>query len=1823
MAETPQSNVAQATVGLNLDLSPSQLPAGALTYAKNAVVEGFDGQSVFYQNEEGNIECTNFPNGFQVIGFKTLPDLKKTIYFLHNPNESISEIGEVVFNSCTYTTILSDKNNECKLNFNIEYPIHKIVSKHNNCSTELYWTDGYNPRRYLDLDNLPWKESKDPLNSFKPIQQVGVIDCNKLLVQPNIKIPHIDLKVVSIGGQLRMGTYQYTIAYSNSLGEVYTSYYNVTNPVSIFENKTGQITNLPTTKSIALRVEDLDTTGLYDYFNLVVIHTINGITTPELIGTFPIVDSYFEHNHTGEVQSDIRLSMEDIFEKYQYYDIAQDVTAVDQVLVWADLKANKRLNYQNIWSKVKLQWESYKIPYNEFEGYSNGINTANYKGYFRDEVYAFEGAFILKNGKQTDSFPIPGRTATSYDRDIIVNDDAVQIVQNKCAEPEPKERWQVYNTGTVIDFTEEYKEYQKEESNCYEEHEYDKKIVNVDLNVTNECMAITLDKPLDRDIDIYFAFVNECYWWDNGPDWRYASTFMVGSYKDPFIYYYPIGWDIIPKGEYTETLPGPWGFDYQRMDFPTGQCPNDNYYTTILRDVGQTKRALTPYKIAEEDRFPIVFHIPAGQTRVDFCNCDIRRTDGSTVAGSPGYSFYQGSILVPGSRWGKDGQLLGNTHGWMIKAFFKSSDPCVTIRGKVRDDYYEGSDRSNFTMLGRKFPEVIPVPDTEPCTRIINTVEVCEDCYKGSYQYGEFGYWESEYTYPNNPDIWGDLAGQKIRHHKFPDNVISPIHDNNPIGTNSFTHSIFPIGVRLDMSTLVSAIQNSGLSQEDIDQIQGFKIIRANRKTHESIIAKGLLNNVGKTVVDDQETYYPNYPYNDIGDDPYYKITKSERLVETPPGFSKGEQLSGFSDNDVTRFTFHSPDTLFYQPTLSNDGQYLKLESILYGKSHGHFVQIKDNAEYKFLTKKQIGASVSVGAMSGFILGAGQFGWPNYNYGNVIPVSNQMMELLEKLSPFSNFGYMYTSVGYYSNQFSIPNGDNLVDGFKIRNIDYIRRALPGKLRIEEGNTLTNFDRETSIYLHTVDDVKVTHEYSSTIPKDSSRYNLASLNDGLPPENIRQRPISAYYGSIKRYMPSQYGLINSYERIDTGFYSPLKDTTDYLKEVPAIFGGDVFINRFAYKSKHPIFRQNTVGRPNQSDIQYSEIGTLGNPMFWLSTKPANYDIDIENEVDDVSNEVFGGGIKTVLLNLMTGSLVGIIKGVTLMFKLAREIHNKIGIKNVNFDRHEVKGITEQGIMYLFVYGIPYYFCESQVNTDLRQATDENEGDFFPNVGDFIPDDWLQESRVSIQRDNIYFYNQTYSKQNKENFYSRLREDWDPNKLCYTEFPNRAIWSDKSTLAEHKNNWLVYRPVSYFDFPKSNGTLTAIDTIQHNQVLVRFSERSQIYNALTTVNVEGGLPEYLGNSQMFAAPPMDVSITDIGSGGSQHKFLTRTPYGTIYVDAKRGHVILLQNQTTTNLSTVGMSRWLALNLPFELEAKVPNIDNHFNGIGLHGVYDEVYHRLILTKLDYRPLKETIHYDSGKFWDGPKPTREDTTSHQPTEISLEDSRYFCNISWTLSYNFKVQSWTSWHSYFPRFYVPFSTYFQSGNFSKLWNHNTTFEKYNTFYGQTYPYVLEWPFTYQVQDEILKSISEYVNVRKYYGYDVFVEPEEITYFNKSIIYNNQQSTGLLELVPKDTTNLQSYGSYPRSLQDRKQILVAKSDNLYQYNDIWNSLKDKTKPMFINTCGSLDKELDGSNFEYSSQFFKRELLRSKDTKVRHILDNRNDVRLISRFILTQTSKSYK
>lgn len=208
--------------------------------------------------------------------------------------------------------------------------------------------------------------------------------------------------------------------------------------------------------------------------------------------------------------------------------------------------------------------------------------------------------------------------------------------------------------------------------------------------------------------------------------------------------------------------------------------------------------------------------------------------------------------------------------------------------------------------------------------------------------------------------------------------------------------------------------------------------------------------------------------------------------------------------------------------------------------------------------------------------------------------------------------------------------------------------------------------------------------------------------------------------------------------------------------------------------------------------------------------------------------------------------------------------------------------------------------------------------------------------------------------------------------------------------------------------------------------------------------------------------------------------------------------------------------------------------------------------------------------------------------------------------------------------------TIFTDNGVSCVWKHLKDPTIYNTYYGSVEPYILEYPFSYETQDEILRNVKDYTKVYQYLPTE-FTVLEEYTkheldgvWFNKAVLYNGQQSSGILNLVPKPHNNLQAYMSYPQLGPEGKTIIYTKDDNIYQYNSFWNVTVSSVVPQFIKDCESLsiDKQVNQDNMDYSLRTRKKQTIRAKEVKIRHILDNRGDVKLVSQFVLAPTQISY-
>ena len=1480
---TQKSNITQnlnvGQLGLNMDSSLAQIKKGMLTYALNANVENFDANTVNYQNEEGNEFCLEFPEGYQLIGNHFIPEKSKQVFFLVNSGTNQSEIGYMSNNDCEYHTFL---NLDC-LNFNVNHPIHKAVHKITNCTTEVYWTDGYNPRRYIDLD------AAIPDN------------CNELKIQPDFDIPQLEITDVVVGGELISGTYQFAIQYSNANGIGYTSYYSVTNPTSIANTNVETLDfNYPVNKSIVIDITNIDTTGYFEYYNIAVIKTINNIQSVELVGTYFIDRDNNQVTYTGQNQIQIRLSLEDIFEKYPYYDIAEDLTAVQDVLVWDNLISNDRIPYQKIANDITLQWESYRIP--PTENYANELNATNYRGYLRDEVYAFEIVFLLKNGKQTDGFHIPGRAfITGVDGgtpQTTIPSSNADYIGTGATSP----YWKIYNTGKVLGTSSGYSS------------------------------ADSYKGPYQYGRFSYWE--SDVDYPPNVEVWGDLANTPIRHHKFPDILISPAFQSSIPEivdGKYSVTM------ENTKAVYPIG----------IRIDVAQVQALIA-------------------------ASLDLTAKQKEDIAG---FKIVRGNRSTNKSIIGKG--ILRNV-------------------GKYKRDIINGDATSGTTYY---FPNY-------PYNDLNKDKFLLEKNNAYNTQCLSFG---ATVTTAGNIQVMSCNTGQ-----------IETIRVETGFQViNSLTTPIA-------LSGTAGAVLTVSPPSTDFYSIQNTYIIVSRGVTSFQYVLNGYQPYVflNLTVEPNTTTLIAAWaPPTYIAGDRDFTVTLASNINYR----AYPNNLDAFAtDESKYRQVFNSPETSFGSPTL---GSVLKLENVLYGAGKAHFVQVKNNSRYRFITKE---------AQYQALLVSYELGNKFTPFDATAMFTTYQSYLTVYISGITrkNFSYSYNSVANYNYSSTIANGL----GIKQRQLDLYQYLSPGVQSVGDIHDVNNYQRENSVYLKTIGS-KTALPFPNATPSlngrisDFSRYTAASQSVcGSPEEEIDINVVS-YYASIKNINPSQWGQMYTYETIDTGFQIIFDELEPGQSKKFIVFGGDTFICRFGFKTKLPFFIDNRVNAPDDSDIFYDEIGNIAYPAYWHSSRSIFYNFnkpDSGSPLPQLNNII---SIKATMLDCSGSPALGPYAGLT-----STTTTRTLGGTSLT---SVTEGVT--GKMYQFAYGIPYFYCESSINVDLRQAFNSREGNFYPRVSSGIPDEWFQQINVPINFDNTYYYNVTYSKQNTENFFSHLPADWNDNN-CNVYYPFRAIYSDQQSVnpSNRVNNWLSYAPLAYFDFPQNYGKLVSLDGIDNKAILARFENKSLLYNTMLTINTSNPQAAYLGNETLFrSAPPVDFAETDLGYVGSQHKILLKIPEGQVTIDAKRGQIFLLAldvygRRKPTDLTAFGsgVQRFMTDHLAFEILRYFPkaDVDNHFSKAGIHAVYDSKYDRIIISKLDYIPQPSWI----GKIF-----YEDDVTSaiygeyyrypiQNNTEVKevvqLTNFTYFCNKSWTLSFDINTKSWISFHSYIPNYYIAENNFFYSG---------------------------------------------------------------------------------------------------------------------------------------------------------------------------------------------------
>jgi hypothetical protein len=397
--------------GMNKDYDEVFSPDGSWAYAKNAVNNSIEGDLGEIGNEPSNYLCASAP--YTIMGRIHLYD---EFWAIFSTDEVNSEIGLYDEDQCYYRTVVND---QC-LNFS-KFNIITGVSKQKfNCDWSIYFADGKNPDRVVNLGNpdlwptstylgnntyengvlwpgVQWQLSCTPPTPIPDVctvcTPINQLDCDKTRINQFAKVPCVHIDNGPSGGNIYNGSYIAFVAYTVN-GQRYGDYTTPSNVQSVFVHD-----NIGS--ALEITVSNLDTDNFTE-FELVVLSIIDQATAARRIGLYNTADTVVIPLDTID-DTLISVPLDNIILRSPLYDKSDAIFEIANYLLKVGPRTTFDFNYQPLANQIAAKWVVNKYPKNYYE------NQGYVTGYMRDEVYAFWIRWIYDTGEKSPSYHIPGR----------------------------------------------------------------------------------------------------------------------------------------------------------------------------------------------------------------------------------------------------------------------------------------------------------------------------------------------------------------------------------------------------------------------------------------------------------------------------------------------------------------------------------------------------------------------------------------------------------------------------------------------------------------------------------------------------------------------------------------------------------------------------------------------------------------------------------------------------------------------------------------------------------------------------------------------------------------------------------------------------------------------------------------------------------------------------------------------------------------------------------------------------------------------------------------------------------------------------------------------------------------------------------------------------------------------------------------------------------------------------------------------------------------------------------------------------------------------
>lgn len=384
--------------------------------------------------------------------------------------------------------------------------------------------------------------------------------------------------------------------------------------------------------------------------------------------------------------------------------------------------------------------------------------------------------------------------------------------------------------------------------------------------------------------------------------------------------------------------------------------------------------------------------------------------------------------------------------------------------------------------------------------------------------------------------------------------------------------------------------------------------------------------------------------------------------------------------------------------------------------------------------------------------------------------------------------------------------------------------------------------------------------------------------------------------------------------------------------------------------------------------------------------------------------------------------------------------------------------------------------------------------------------MKDGRVQNFEDNYWKYNLDYSKTNTiETTYGMA----DPYNTCdcLGDYKSLLLYSAKQRIGSPVNSWLNFKINDYDEIPTDNGKITGVFQLG-NRLYIKTSDG--VIDMLSG-NRELALGEgdniFLSNGDLFhGANPLAGGIVEGYAGDIDPNAAISTDLGHFYIDRKAKKIYQFASNVPKPISDVGMRSFFKKNLGLFLVEQFPDfkyVDNkHPLGVGYSLGIDHRLNRLLVTKIDYKcyePEDLILQADGYSF-----------KTKRGKIVYVDDEEYFCNKSFTISYDLVRNTWIGFHYYHPRLYAWNRYDLYSFDPMGLWKHNQE-GSWQTFYGEYFPFSVEYVINEQSSYDAFSFVSSAVDAEFYTWKDYDYIRNTDTFFTKILAFNSHQSTGEAE----------------------------------------------------------------------------------------------------------------